>query len=100
MTLMSSRGQLCVCRHTGEVIGSVRGSGCGGRLLWCYKGHGDYGSIGGAQQLWLFRQPGAVIEPEKPTCVCITLWYNYRQFAEATLPGRGKSYCKTPRTLS
>lgn len=100
MTLLSRRGQLCVCRHTGEATGSARGSGCGGRLPWCCRGPGDYGSIGAAQQPWLFRQPGAVIEPEKPTCVCTALWYNYRQLAEATSPGRGKPCCKTPITVS
>lgn len=71
MTLRSRRGQLFVCRLTGEVTGSVRSSGCGGKLLWCCKGHGGCGCTGAAQQLWLSRRPGAVIKPEKSTCVCM-----------------------------
>lgn len=46
MTLVSRRGQLCVCRLTGEVTGNVKGSGSGERRLGFYRERGGLGSVG------------------------------------------------------
>lgn len=73
MTLVSRRGELCVCRHTGEVSENGRGSGSGERPLGSCRGRGGSGSVGVPLQLCSSRQHGAVIRPGNPTCVCMLL---------------------------